>query len=131
MADRLALVRRSLDDPLDSLSGGNQQKVVMGRTLLAQPRLLLLDDPTVGVDVTTKADIYQVLRDLRAAGFGVLLYSSDENELVSLCDRVLVMFEGRILGELSGDQLTRDRLVSAGMGVMESPQRIAEPGPRA
>lgn len=119
MADRLALVRRSLDDPLDSLSGGNQQKVVLGRTLLTRPRLLLLDDPTVGVDVTTKADFYQVLRGLRAAGFAILLYSSDEHELVSLCDRVLVMFEGQILGELTGPELTRDRLVSASMGVMD------------
>jgi ribose transport system ATP-binding protein len=90
---------------VQALSGGNQQKLVIGKWLAAQPRLLILDEPTRGVDVGAKSEIYARLRDLAATGMAVLAISSEFEELL-LCDRVAVMREGRIVGELSGTQLT-------------------------
>jgi ribose transport system ATP-binding protein len=115
VADELSLVRSSLDAPVSSLSGGNAQKVVIGKWLLRRPKLLLLDDPTKGVDVHTKREFYNLLAQLRQEGTAILFYSSDDEELLGLCDRVLVMLDGRISAELSGDTLTHARLVSASM----------------
>ncbi len=115
MANELKLVRSSLDAPVSSLSGGNAQKVVIGKWLLRQPRLLLLNDPTKGVDVHAKREFYNLLAELRQQGTAILFYSSDDEELLGLCDRVLVMLDGRISAELSGDSLTHSRLVSASM----------------
>jgi ribose transport system ATP-binding protein len=115
VADELSLIRSSLDAPVSSLSGGNAQKVVIGKWLLRRPKLLLLDDPTKGVDVHTKREFYNLLAQLRQEGTAILFYSSDDEELLGLCDRVLVMLDGRISAELSGDSLTHARLVSASM----------------
>lgn len=115
VADDLRLVRSSLDAPARSLSGGNAQKVVIGKWLLRAPRLLLLNDPTKGVDVHTKREFYNLLADLRREGTAILFYSSDDEELLGLCDRVLVMLDGRISAELSGDNLTHAQLVAASM----------------
>lgn len=115
VADELSLVRSSLDAPVNSLSGGNAQKVVIGKWLRRRPKLLLLDDPTKGVDVHTKREFYNLLAHLRQEGTAILFYSSDDEELLGLCDRVLVMLDGRISAELSGDSLTHARLVSASM----------------
>ncbi|MFO7681871.1 MAG: sugar ABC transporter ATP-binding protein [Chloroflexota bacterium] len=114
-ADELSLVRSSLEAPVSSLSGGNAQKVVIGKWLLREPKLLLLNDPTKGVDVQTKREFYNLLADLRQEGTTILFYSSDDEELLGLCDRVLVMLDGRISAELSGDALTHAHLVSASM----------------
>jgi len=116
MVDRLGIVTSSLDQPVATLSGGNQQKVVLGRWLLRQPRILLMDDPTKGVDVHTKAELYRLLAELRGQGVGVILHSSDDEELLGLCDRVLVMREGQVVAELAGEPLTKERLLSASMG---------------
>lgn len=102
---------------VETLSGGNQQKVVFGKWLATQPRLLLLDDPTRGVDISARSDIYHHIRGLAALGVGVLINSTDTIELVGLCDRVLVMFEGRIVSELAGDEITEEAIVSAAVGV--------------
>jgi ribose transport system ATP-binding protein len=115
VADDLSLVRSSLDAPVSSLSGGNAQKVVIGKWLLRQPKLLLLNDPTKGVDVHTKREFYNLLAELRQEGTAILFYSSDDEELLGLCDRVLVLLDGRISAELSGDNLTHAQLVSASM----------------
>ena len=115
MVDELSLVHASLDAPVSSLSGGNAQKVVIGKWLLRDPKLLLLNDPTKGVDVHTKREFYNLLADLRREGTAILFYSSDDEELLGLCDRVLVMLDGRISAELSGDSLTHAQLVSASM----------------
>lgn len=115
MADELSLVHASLDAPVNSLSGGNAQKVVIGKWLLRDPKLLLLNDPTKGVDVHTKREFYNLLAELRREGTAILFYSSDDEELLGLCDRVLVMLDGRISAELSGDALTHAQLVSASM----------------
>ena len=112
----LNIVMSSLDAPVNSLSGGNAQKVVIGKWLLREPEILLLNDPTKGVDVGAKGEFYKLLTTLRESGTAILFYSSDDEELLGLCDRVLVMHDGRISAELSGDTLTRHNLVAASMG---------------
>ena len=106
-----------LSDPVSTLSGGNQQKVVIGKWLPAGPRVALLDDPTKGVDVGAKAEIYAIIASLTAQGVAVLLNSSDDTELAALADRVLVFYEGGIVTELSGGDVTHDRLVAAALRV--------------
>lgn len=112
-ASDLQLVYASLDDPVSSLSGGNAQKVVIGKWLLRQPKLLLLNDPTKGVDVHAKGEFYALLRRLTEQGTAILFYSSDDSELLGLCDRVLVFHEAAVRAELSGDRLTQANLVAA------------------
>jgi ABC-type sugar transport system ATPase subunit len=89
--------------PVATLSGGNQQKIVLAKWLATSPRVLMLDEPTRGVDVGAKAEIYQLLFDAAESGVGVLVSSSENPELLTLCDRILVMFRGRIAAELSRD----------------------------
>ncbi|MBW4436720.1 MAG: sugar ABC transporter ATP-binding protein [Pleurocapsa minor GSE-CHR-MK-17-07R] len=116
IAEELKMVMSSLDAPVNSLSGGNAQKVVIGKWLLRAPKLLLLNDPTKGIDVGAKAEFYSLLRQLRDRGTAILFYSSDDDELLGLCNRVLVMHDGRVSTELFGDRLTHEQLVSASMG---------------
>ena len=101
------------EQPLKLFSGGNQQKVVLAKWLRAQPRVLLLDDPTQGVDVGAKAAIYELIIAARRNGAGVLLCSSDTKELVQLCDRVLVFNGGRVVSEVPRESLSEARLVRA------------------
>ncbi len=112
----LNLKMAGLDEPVSSLSGGNAQKVVLGKWLMRQPRLLLLDDPTKGVDVGTKAEFYALLTRLCDEGKTILFYSSDDEELIGLCDRVLVLYDGIIRTELSGLSLTKENLIGASLG---------------
>lgn len=114
---RLELVYGQMSDPVSSLSGGNQQKVLLAKWLALKPRCLLLLDPTRGIDVKTKAQIYQLLSDLADAGVAIVLQSTDYEELVHLCARVAVFYHGRIARELSGDTLTPENLISAAMGL--------------
>jgi ribose transport system ATP-binding protein len=116
MGEKLKLKYESLEHPITSLSGGNAQKVVLGKWLMRNPRVLLLDDPTKGIDVGAKAEFYKLLGELREAGLAVLFYSSDDDELLNLCDRVLVMLEGKITNELSGPSLNRTNLVRSSLG---------------
>jgi ribose transport system ATP-binding protein len=116
--DQLRIKIGSLDDTVSTLSGGNAQKVVVGKWLLHEPRLVLLDDPTKGIDVLAKQELYEVIARLTAEGVTVLLNSSDDEELLGLSHRVLILFEGRIVEELVGDELTRDRLVTASLQVV-------------
>jgi ABC-type sugar transport system ATPase subunit len=109
-----------VDTPVGRLSGGNQQKVVIGRWLQSKPKVLILDEPTRGVDVGARAEIHKFIRRLAHEGAAVLVISSDPEELPDLCDRVLIMAEGRIVGELAGDALTRHAIVAASYaGVQE------------
>jgi ribose transport system ATP-binding protein len=116
VAQQLRLVMASLNAPVNSLSGGNAQKVVLGKWLLRKPQVLLLDDPTKGVDVGARGEFYQLLSELKDTGTAIILYSSDDEELLGLCDRVLVLHDGQIQAELTGTTLTRSELVAASMG---------------
>jgi ribose transport system ATP-binding protein len=118
--EQLSIKIGSLDDPVSTLSGGNAQKVVVGKWLLHDPRLVLLDDPTKGIDVQAKEELYEVIARLTADGVTVLLNSSDDEELLGLSHRVLVLYEGRVVQELGHDELTRDQLVSASLQVVAS-----------
>jgi len=115
LADRLTIVTPSLEAPVWQLSGGNQQKVALARCLLTDPRLLLLDEPTRGVDIGAKNDIYQLLRNLAEQGVAMLLVASELDELVALCDRVLVLVRGRHVTTLKRGNITRDRILRAAM----------------
>jgi len=111
-------LRIKVADPSQSvaeLSGGNQQKVVLGRALITQPELLILDEPTRGIDVAAKAEIYRLIRELRDEGMGILLVSSELPELLALSDRILVMCEGRLAGELAGDTVTESSVLALAM----------------
>jgi ribose transport system ATP-binding protein len=116
----LRLKMGSLDHPVSSLSGGNAQKVVLGKWLMRDPKVLLLDDPTKGVDVGAKGEFYKILSDLRQRGVAILLHSSDDEELLGLCDRVLVIRDGVVRRELSGGDLNKSALVSASVGAASS-----------
>jgi ABC-type sugar transport system ATPase subunit len=96
--------------PVATLSGGNQQKVVLGKWLATEPRVLMLDEPTRGVDVGAKSEIYRLLFDAAEQGVGILVSSSENPELLTLCDRVLVMFRGRVAAELARDEASEARI---------------------
>jgi len=116
----LNVVMASLDDPVSSLSGGNAQKIVIGKWLLRDPKLLLLNDPTKGVDVGAKGEFYRLLARLREAGTAILFYSSDDEELIRLCDRVIVLHDGRVSATFAGDTLNHANLVAASMGSQQA-----------
>lgn len=102
------------------LSGGNQQKLLLAKTMLTDPRILIIDEPTRGIDVGTKSQIYAFIRQLAAQGLSVIVISSEMPEVIGLADRVLVMRDGRIAGELQGAALTEDGIVRLAMGVSEA-----------
>ena len=115
---RLLSVRSDgVDVPAGSLSGGNQQKLVIGKWLMVAPRIILLNDPTRGIDVGTKHEVYELLRRLAADGAAILFYSTDYDELVGCCDRVLVMVEGAIRRELVGAEITERALVGSALNL--------------
>jgi len=115
MIDRLSIKIGRLTDPVSSLSGGNQQKVIIAKWLLNEPGIVLLDDPTKGVDVGAKAEIYALIRKLTRNGAAVIFNSSDDRELAEIADRVLVMYEGSVKGELDAEDVTYDNLVSSAL----------------
>jgi ribose transport system ATP-binding protein len=117
MRDRLAIRMASPDVPVRYLSGGNQQKVAIAKWLLTDAAVYLLYDPTRGIDVGAKQEIYDLMRRLAAEGHGILFFSTDLAEIVGLCDRALVMYEGSIARELQGSALTEANLVSAAVGL--------------
>ena len=104
--DRLNIKAANLTVPVGTLSGGNQQKVMLAKWLNTKPRLLIVDEPTRGIDVGAKAEVHQILRGLVAEGVAIIVISSDLPEVLSLADRILVMREGRIVGEFAGDEAT-------------------------
>ncbi len=105
-----------LEAPPTTLSGGNQQKLLFARALLARPAVLIADDPTRGVDVGAKRDLYQLIVELAANGVAILLISNEVEEILGLAHRVLVMRAGRIVAELSGDQMTEEAIMAAAFG---------------
>ncbi len=123
--EKVGLKYDSLSDPVNSLSGGTQQKVVIGRWLMTDPDVLLLDDPTKGIDVRTKNEFYGILRQLCAEGTAVVWNSSDDGELLANADRILVFSEGRTVDELSGGRLNEFELYKAALdhGAGNAPAR--------
>jgi ribose transport system ATP-binding protein len=119
-ADRVGLRPNHPERPLGLFSGGNQQKVVLAKWLRDRPRVLLLDEPTQGVDVGAKEAVYGLLAQAADSGAGVLVSSSDDKELAQVCDRVLVLRDGAVALELQGDALTEDRLVRESLGLGEA-----------
>jgi ribose transport system ATP-binding protein len=115
MMELLAIKSFSVDAPVGSLSGGNQQKVVIAKWLMRQPKILLLSDPTRGIDVGTKQELYQLLRRLADEGAAIVFYSTDYDELIGCCDRVLVLYEGRIKKELVGSAITEQNLIASAL----------------
>ncbi len=107
---KLSIKTPSSELPVISLSGGNQQRVVLARWLSTGPRLLVLNGPTVGVDVGSKAEIHQIIGDLAANGMAVIIVSDDRPELISSCHRILVMKQGRITNDLDGEGASEDEL---------------------
>jgi ribose transport system ATP-binding protein len=115
LLDRVGL-RADGETPVSSLSGGNQQKALVARWIASGARLLLLDDPTAGVDVATRPEIHAQIRSLARAGAGVLLVSTDVEELAELADRVVVFDRGAVTGELEKSKLTAGRVLAAMTG---------------
>jgi ribose transport system ATP-binding protein len=103
--------------PAGSLSGGNQQKVVIAKWLMVEPRIILLNDPTRGIDVGTKQELYRLLRQLADAGAAIILYSTDYAELIGCCDRVLVLYNGAVRRTLIGDEITERALVGSALNI--------------
>jgi ribose transport system ATP-binding protein len=114
------------DVPVATLSGGNQQKVVIAKWLLTQAKLVLLNDPTRGIDVGTKQEIYKLLRKLADSGKGLLFYSTDYAELVGCCDRVVMLYEGRVVRELAGEALTEQKILTAALNLPDEAVRARE-----
>jgi D-xylose transport system ATP-binding protein len=108
---RLKIKSTGISQQVNTLSGGNQQKVVIGKWLMAQPKVLLLDEPTRGVDVGAKAEIYDLIDDLAKQGISIILVSSDLPEIVALSHRVLVMSEGNLVGELSNEAINEENIM--------------------
>jgi len=114
---RLDIRTPGIGVPAATLSGGNQQKVVVGKWLAAQPRVLIMDEPTRGVDVGAKAEIHRLMSELAGRGLAILLISSELPELLGMSDRIMVMHRGRIAGELSRGQATQEKIMAMATGV--------------
>jgi ribose transport system ATP-binding protein len=117
MIKLLAIRTDGVSVPAGALSGGNQQKLVIAKWLMRKPRIILLNDPTRGIDVGTKQEIYQLLRKLADAGAAIVLYSTDYDELIGCCDRVLVLYDGTVKRTLSGAGITERALISLALNI--------------
>jgi ABC-type sugar transport system ATPase subunit len=109
----------NLKQKMGTLSGGNQQKAILARGLATHPAILLLHEPTRGIDIGAKADIYAILHDLAREGVGILIVSSELPELIGQCDRILVMYQGRLTGEFTNDQANEPAILACAMGQAE------------
>ena len=114
--ERLSIRTQTVDVPVAKLSGGNQQKVMLSKWLNAKPQLLILDEPTRGIDVGAKAEVHHMINDLAAQGLGIILISSDMPEVLGMSDRILVMREGRQMGIFSREEATQEKILTAAMG---------------
>jgi ribose transport system ATP-binding protein len=109
-------------DAVSTLSGGNQQKVVIAKWLATGPEIILLNDPTRGIDVGTKQEIYRLMRELAEAGACIVFYSTDYEELIGCCDRVAVLYDGRVVQEFEGDAITEHNLLASALNIAERPE---------
>ncbi|MBD9498797.1 sugar ABC transporter ATP-binding protein [Ensifer sp. ENS01] len=127
MMTLLSIKAGNIDAPVGALSGGNQQKVVIAKWLMRQPRIVLLNDPTRGIDVGTKQEIYQLLRRLADEGAAILFYSTDYAELIGCCDRVLVLYDGAVKRELAGPEITERALIASALNISPADPSHREP----
>lgn len=111
-SERLKIKPPSMEQKIINLSGGNQQKAVIARWLLNHPKILFLDEPTQGIDIGAKNEIYSIIEELVEQGVSVVVVSSEMQETIGLCDRVLVMYEGRLTGELMHKDVTQEALMT-------------------
>jgi D-xylose transport system ATP-binding protein len=116
-AKSLAIKASNLNAPVDSLSGGNQQKVVISKWLMSQPKVLIMDDPTRGIDVGTKYEIYKIMNDLSEKGIAIIMISSELEEVLGMSDRVMVMFERRSVGTLDIAEASQEKIMALATGV--------------
>jgi len=116
LAAKMSIKAPNLDEQVSKLSGGNQQKVVLARWLARQPMLLILDEPTRGIDIGAKAEIYGLMRALADAGVAVLMISSDMEEVIGVSDRIAVMHEGQISGILDKEQFSQENVLLLAVG---------------
>ena len=114
---RLQIKIGAPSDAVSTLSGGNQQKVVIAKWLMTEPRIILLNDPTRGIDVGTKQELYRLMRELADQGAAILFYSTDYDELIGCCDRVAIMYDGRIVRELEGAELTETNIIASALNI--------------
>ncbi|MDW3223976.1 MAG: sugar ABC transporter ATP-binding protein [Paracoccaceae bacterium] len=112
---RMQIKVGSTSDPVSTLSGGNQQKVVIAKWLMTDPKIVLLNDPTRGIDVGTKQEIYRLLRELADTGASIIYYSTDYEELIGCCDRVAVMYDGEIVRELQGEDINERNIIASAL----------------
>jgi D-xylose transport system ATP-binding protein len=118
-AKSLAIKAPNMHVPVDSLSGGNQQKVVISKWLMSQPKLLILDDPTRGIDVGAKYEIYKLMNALAEEGYGIIMISSELEEVLGMSDRIMIMCEGRSNGLLEVRDATQEKIMSLATGITE------------
>ena len=107
------------DQLTGSLSGGNQQKIVIGRSLATEPSIVILDEPTRGIDAAARGDVYSIIHQLREQGVSILLISSDMEEIVELADRAVTMYQGRVNAEFQKEDINQDNLMAAAFGIVE------------
>jgi ribose transport system ATP-binding protein len=123
---RLQIKAADTAQPASSLSGGNQQKVVIAKALFSGAKVILMSDPTRGIDVGTKMEIYRLMSELTAEGYSIVFYTTETSELLTLCSRVLVMYEGRIAAELRGEQIGEKNIIAHSIGISENRRRDTE-----
>jgi len=116
MVDSLAIKVPTVETIVENLSGGNQQKVLLARWILTEPRIFILDEPTKGIDVGSKVGIFTIINTLVEGGAGVILVSSELPELLGMCDRILVMREGEISGEFTRKEFSQEAIMHRAMG---------------
>jgi inositol transport system ATP-binding protein len=102
----------TLDETIGNLSGGNQQKALLARCLMLNPRVLILDEPTRGIDVGAKSEIHKLISDLAAKGMAILMISSEMPEILGMSDRIIVMHEGHVSGLLQRDEATQEKIMA-------------------
>jgi rhamnose transport system ATP-binding protein len=127
-SQRLRVRTRGVDEPVDSLSGGNQQKVVIAKWLASKPRVLILDEPTRGIDIGAKVEVHRIISDLAASGLGIVLISSELPEVIAMSDRIVVLHEGRQTAEIARAEATEEAIMFAATGQQDAAASSATTG---
>ena len=119
MKETLSIKTPNLSQKIMNLSGGNQQKVLVGRWLLTEPEILIFDEPTRGIDVGTKSEIHKLLSQMAKQGKGIIIISSEMPEVMGMSDNIIVMHEGRVTGKLNADEVTQEKILILASGQNE------------